>query len=71
MDECSLCSGSGIYPMAGSWICFKCGGGGGDAPLQPAYGYTKNVTPPRGSHRQEDAFPESCCEGTPPETDNG
>ena len=39
-----------------------------EKPPQPATGYQKNVTPPRGRPaRPEDAFPESCCEGSPPE----
>ena len=34
--------------------------------IQPATGYTKNVTPPAGQPaRPEDAFAESCCEGAP------
>ena len=39
-------------------------------PSQPAHGYTRNVTPRGPIVRQEDAFPESCCEANPtPEGD--
>ena len=33
-------------------------------PPQPAHGYTRNVAPRGPIVRQEDAFPESCCEGS-------
>ena len=38
-------------------------------PSQPATGYQKNVTPRGPVVRPEDAFPESCCEGSPPAQD--
>ena len=34
-------------------------------PYQPAHGYTRNVAPRGPIVRQEDAFPESCCESNP------
>ena len=36
----------------------------GAKPPQPAEGYTKKVTPRWPIVRPEDAFPESCCEGS-------
>lgn len=36
----------------------------GAKPLQPATGYTKNVTPRGPVVGPKDSFPESCCEGS-------
>ena len=39
-------------------------------PYQPAHGYTRNVAPRGPIVRQEDAFPESCCESNPTPKEN-